>query len=669
MAWNQWPYYPNSLSEVFQTDEGNGLEHQIPFLLSGASDYILRALTVLEPIIREDGTIERDALGEVEFKRIDAFGKHKNFIDLCIYLRGEDGLGKDDICLSEDFSIAKKVWKGIYDELEFHLCRPLGLEDTADLVRVVDRKVAVLFSGQFLQESDNLQEAIEKVKERFIDKCDCPFDEGKLQKCLKGLITRSQYLEEIQQLRNKERELRQNLLDKPNVESIVREAAETIGGIAESHYKQRKAQKENEFHNDLFPADETNIRTREEFVGRVKQWIERIRNFCSAEYVILYVKNDPYVSYTDTIGPLNVLIKAGIPEDEKLPAFNWSETRLGFRDAHLPRINNDAVELLKSGFGDSYRGHRGLFRSARFILPMEMGGTYFGLIVIGPMTGMERNDTARERDFLKMACHRILLRTLMDLQILDFVGKVDKLNTASRLLRHRFRGILTPVSGGVRIIDRYINYGLYSEKQAKAASKRLQDFVERMREEIGINIEMITDDREGIYKFSTCNLGEIIQASLSEHFEFLREKSISTPMKLESGLVLEADKPKLVLAISNVLHNAIKYSHAGKRVNINAWSDGDEIILEIIDFGLGIDQTDLPHVFDKGFQGLRSDKARLEPGEGLGLWQSRLIVRAHGGNISVTQKSGERSDLSYDLEGYQVTFLIELPVEHRSIRS
>ena len=82
-----------------------------------------------------------------------------------------------------------------------------------------------------------------------------------------------------------------------------------------------------------------------------------------------------------------------------------------------------------------------------------------------------------------------------------------------------------------------------------------------------------------------------------------------------------------------LLDNAVKYSTEGGEVVV-ALSNNS---IEIRDFGIGIQDSDLPHIFRRFYQ---ADPARSEGGYGLGLSLAETIVKAHGGTIEVSSKIG-----------------------------
>jgi signal transduction histidine kinase len=113
-------------------------------------------------------------------------------------------------------------------------------------------------------------------------------------------------------------------------------------------------------------------------------------------------------------------------------------------------------------------------------------------------------------------------------------------------------------------------------------------------------------------------------------------------------LVVHGDEGTLTEALTNLLGNAVKYSHTGGTVSIVAERDGDRVKIRVTDSGVGIAAEDLPFIFD-GFYRAESGKAAGK-GSGIGLAVSRRIIEAHDGSIDVQSDLGQGS-----------TFLIALP--------
>jgi signal transduction histidine kinase len=103
----------------------------------------------------------------------------------------------------------------------------------------------------------------------------------------------------------------------------------------------------------------------------------------------------------------------------------------------------------------------------------------------------------------------------------------------------------------------------------------------------------------------------------------------------DERMYVKADKDRITQVISNLIHNAIKFTTEGT-IRITSERDGNEIIVRVYDNGSGIDEQILPILFSKF--ATKSDK-----GTGLGLYICKNIIEAHGGRIwaeNNTDKNG-----------------------------
>ncbi len=111
----------------------------------------------------------------------------------------------------------------------------------------------------------------------------------------------------------------------------------------------------------------------------------------------------------------------------------------------------------------------------------------------------------------------------------------------------------------------------------------------------------------------------------------------------EEDVLLTADRMHMLNILINLLENAIKYSGEDTKIDIrySAAPDG-EVTIRVSDNGIGMSASDCRHIFDR-FYRCRSAVDSGQPGMGLGLAYVRLLVSAHGGDISVVSREGEGS--------------------------
>ena len=116
------------------------------------------------------------------------------------------------------------------------------------------------------------------------------------------------------------------------------------------------------------------------------------------------------------------------------------------------------------------------------------------------------------------------------------------------------------------------------------------------------------------------------------------------PIAVRSGveIVVGQDKPLFALGnktglehiIMNIIQNALQHTPQNGKIMIDIEQKGSQAVIKISDTGLGIDEKDLPHIFDRFYKGERSS------GSGLGLAIVKELVAQHGGNIDITSVKG-----------------------------
>jgi two-component system sensor histidine kinase BaeS len=106
--------------------------------------------------------------------------------------------------------------------------------------------------------------------------------------------------------------------------------------------------------------------------------------------------------------------------------------------------------------------------------------------------------------------------------------------------------------------------------------------------------------------------------------------------------------------LGNLVSNAIRYTPLGGHVTVAVWAGPGQspLVIEVTDTGRGINEDDLPHLFDRFYRADMS-RSRATGGSGLGLSIARHLVEAHGGSINVASTVGSGS-----------RFSIELPNDH-----
>lgn len=119
-----------------------------------------------------------------------------------------------------------------------------------------------------------------------------------------------------------------------------------------------------------------------------------------------------------------------------------------------------------------------------------------------------------------------------------------------------------------------------------------------------------------------------------------KEKNIQVISSLHEEIYSDIDKFRMNQAIDNILQNALKYSNENSSIEVSLYKENSNCILEIKDHGQGIDANDLPHIFERYYQGTYNSSSRSA---GLGLSIAYQIVQEENGSIEVESEKGKGS--------------------------
>jgi signal transduction histidine kinase len=111
--------------------------------------------------------------------------------------------------------------------------------------------------------------------------------------------------------------------------------------------------------------------------------------------------------------------------------------------------------------------------------------------------------------------------------------------------------------------------------------------------------------------------------------------------------MVQADIGMIERALSNLLENALSYTPEEGNVTIELQCEKEKVFVKVHDSGQGIDQKDIPFIFDRFY---RADKSRSSEGTGLGLAITKKIMEAHNCNILVQSELNKGTTFTFDLQ-------------------
>ena len=214
------------------------------------------------------------------------------------------------------------------------------------------------------------------------------------------------------------------------------------------------------------------------------------------------------------------------------------------------------------------------------------------------------------------------------------------------LVSHEFK---TPLSGILTstILLRKYNLAEQQEKRDKHI-QTITDKVQYLNNILNdfLSLEKLETGNVN-YNLSTFELGKVMKEVVSNANILLKEgQTINYPDHIDEISLLQ-DEKIIELTLSNLIHNAIKYSSENSVIAIKVSQDLDITTLEIIDDGIGVPKIDQKNIFNRYF---RAENALLTEGTGIGLNISKTHIENLGGSINFESE-----------ENKGTTFTISIP--------
>jgi signal transduction histidine kinase len=205
------------------------------------------------------------------------------------------------------------------------------------------------------------------------------------------------------------------------------------------------------------------------------------------------------------------------------------------------------------------------------------------------------------------------------------------------IVSHDLRGPLMTISGDAALIEQHA--------PADETGRRIRGWADRVRRSVSVMERLIGD----LLDFGSFEDGRLRVAAERLDIRSLIHGAADAfrGVALSSGLSLDVDLPgdpvmakydpdRLLQVLSNLIHNAIKFTPEGGSIRIRVAPAGTFCLVSVSDTGVGIPEGELKAIFERFRQLDRSDRTGL----GLGLYIAQWIIEAHGGKIWADSQAG-----------------------------
>ncbi len=156
--------------------------------------------------------------------------------------------------------------------------------------------------------------------------------------------------------------------------------------------------------------------------------------------------------------------------------------------------------------------------------------------------------------------------------------------------------------------------------------------------------------RDALRPDELVDIDDVVAAAVDQNRVVAAAKQVDVAMRASTKAKVYGDRALMIVAVHNLVANAIAYSNEGGRVGVGAKVVGDTVEIAVTDQGIGMDPEELERVFER-FYRIDQARSRNTGGSGLGLSIVKHTVQNHGGDVRVWSQPGRGS-----------TFMIRLPV-------
>lgn len=227
---------------------------------------------------------------------------------------------------------------------------------------------------------------------------------------------------------------------------------------------------------------------------------------------------------------------------------------------------------------------------------------------------------------------------------------VDDQNRFIADASHELRTPLTSLKSEIEVSLRDRQFNLPEAKKLLVSNLEEVNKLQNLSDNL-IKLTQYRKVNENIL-FKKESLDLIIKDSIKRVYGVAKGRNIKIINKVKDVKV-EIERNTITELFVILLDNAIKYSSKNKEVIVESSRTDGRVSIKLTDNGIGINKSDLPHLFERFYRGDKSRSKSTVNGYGLGLSIAKEIIDKHGGTIEVESHAGVGS-----------TFTVKIPLKH-----
>ncbi|MBE7103666.1 HAMP domain-containing histidine kinase [Bacillus cereus] len=313
--------------------------------------------------------------------------------------------------------------------------------------------------------------------------------------------------------------------------------------------------------------------------------------------------------------------------------------KLFIRD-HIPLICFTAIQLLAIFLVYWFDGHNhittalyamflGAFFMVSYLLFRYFTHRSFYERLANPMQSLD--ESVQKSDFAVLST---ALQDLLDTQYRHYQNQLQlqerKNNDHLTFMNQWIHQMKTPLS----VIE------LITQDEVDSRFESINEETDRLKKGLEMalyvaRLEAFTQD----FYVERVQLHQIVNDSVHEHKRFFIRNFVYPELEIDKGITVESDAKWLQFLIGQIISNAIKYSSGSReKIKVKTCREGNTVVLEIADSGVGIPKQDLPRVFKPFFTG--ENGRDFKESTGMGLYLVYEITKQLGHSVEIHSEVG-----------------------------